>query len=212
MARAQNVLAFTVTEQTLVSLLIILAFILLIVLVLYRKQRKLGELLLQESRTDHLTQISNRRHFFELLDNYVSLAKRHDQSLGFLAIDIDHFKNVNDTYGHTTGDQVLQQVATTLNNNTRAGDCVGRIGGEEFAVLLPMTNNEGSHIFAERIRSQIENLDLSALDKEVSVTISIGVSNFSAELTPTLLYQSADEALYKAKESGRNCVVPALAH
>lgn len=156
--------------------------------------------------TDPLTGINNRRRFDEKLADYVQMGKRTGRGFSILLLDADHFKKVNDNYGHPVGDAVLQQIARLIMQNTRATDFVARYGGEEFVVILPNAPSASEvHTVAEKIRSAIE----SATFPEVSqMTMSIGSSHWQAEETnETDAIQRADEALYNAKASGRNCVV-----
>lgn len=203
---AQQLLGSTVTETTLTLLLTAMAFCLVVVLVLYRRQRTLTGLLLQESRTDHLTHIPNRRHFFEVLETSVAVADRYNQPLCVLALDIDHFKHVNDRYGHGGGDRVLVKVAEALQGQLRRADLVGRLGGEEFGVLLPMTPLPAAQAMAERVRCTIEALDFSKVYPGLVVTCSIGVAEQRQGQDGDDLMLAADQALYRAKDRGRNLV------
>ncbi|QIB64745.1 GGDEF domain-containing protein [Kineobactrum salinum] len=210
-ARALELLGTTVTETSLTLLLALMALLLLIMLVLYRQQRCLSALLRAESRTDHLTDIPNRRHFFEVLETNIAMAGRYRQPLCLLVLDVDYFKSVNDTYGHVAGDQVLVQTSTALQAQLRKSDIVGRLGGEEFGVQLPMTPSPAGVAIAERLRRSIESLDLSAVGPELSITCSVGAAAYSDEQSAEGLFLAADNALYQAKESGRNRVVLAEA-
>lgn len=203
---AQQLLGSTVTETTLTLLLTAMAFCLVVVLVLYRRQRNLTELLMRESRTDYLTHIANRRHFFEVLENSVAVASRYNQPLCVLALDIDHFKRVNDRYGHGGGDRVLVNIAETLQSQLRKADLVGRLGGEEFGVLLPMTTPQAALLIAERLRRTAEALDFSDLYPGLVVTCSIGVAELQPGQQGDDLLLAADQALYRAKAEGRNLV------
>ncbi|MAL95571.1 MAG: hypothetical protein CME40_10885 [Haliea sp.] len=194
------------TETTLTMLLMAMALCLLVVLLLYRRQRKLTELLRQESRTDHLTAIPNRRCFFEVLDNAVAVASRYQQPLSVLAMDIDHFKRVNDRYGHGGGDRVLVRVAGVLRDELRKADLVGRLGGEEFGVLLPMTPLPAAEAIAERLRQTVERLEFGGMYPGLGVTCSIGVAEHRAGDGGDALLLAADQALYQAKSEGRNRV------
>lgn len=207
LAVAQQLLGATVTETTLTVLLAMMAFTLAVVLLLYRRQRLLMALLRQESRTDHLTHIPNRRYFFEVLDSNIAMAARHQQPLCLAVLDVDFFKQVNDTYGHTVGDKVLVSIARSLQSRLRRSDSVGRLGGEEFAIQLPMTTLSAGAIIAERLRQQVAALDFPGLNPPLAVTCSIGVAVFAADMSAEGLYHAADSALYRAKESGRNRIV-----
>lgn len=157
--------------------------------------------------TDGLTGAYTIRYFRTLLDHEYSRSVRYKRNLSLILSDIDHFKNVNDTYGHQIGDLILKETAAVLKNNVRDIDVVGRYGGEEFIIMLPETPKENALILADRLRKKIE--DHVATDqngKEYKVTISMGVSSFSGKETMEELIKLADTALYKAKESGRNRV------
>ncbi len=157
---------------------------------------------------DYLTGVSNRRNFMERAEEELSRAKRYNHPLTFLMMDIDHFKRINDTYGHQTGDTILKKVSMTSIDNLRINDLFGRIGGEEFAALLPETPLSDARLVADRIRKSVEKSTWQIDDKSVSCTVSIGISELNNDLsTLDLLMKRADEALYSAKSSGRNCVV-----
>ncbi|MEQ9462602.1 MAG: GGDEF domain-containing protein [Haliea sp.] len=206
MAVAQQLLGASVTETTLSVMLAMMAFTLVIVLVLYRRQRRLTALLRQESRTDHLTLIPNRRHFFELLESNTAMASRYGQPLCLAVLDVDHFKDVNDTYGHTAGDEVLVAIAAAMQSRLRRSDSVGRLGGEEFGVLLPMTSLQAGAVIIERLRQQVAALQFPGLQPPPLVRCSIGVAEYVADMSAEAFYHEADTALYRAKEAGRNCV------
>lgn len=158
------------------------------------------------NRTDALTQVYNRRCFDEALEKEWHHIQRAPSPLSLLFIDIDHFKSVNDTYGHLVGDQCLRQIAGIISSIAqRHNDTVARYGGEEFAVLLPTTNIAGAQLLAERIRQKVSETPLDDID--VNVTVSIGVSTYLPDkiLSCSQLVDQADKALYKAKEMGRNC-------
>jgi diguanylate cyclase (GGDEF)-like protein len=162
------------------------------------------------SNTDLLTNISNRRHLFEQAGKEIDRSTRFGIPLSFLMLDIDFFKKVNDTYGHQTGDSVLRKVAEILCSTLRTVDVAGRIGGEEFAAILPNTSREGGAIIAERLRSRIEAAVFETVGGRESfhVTISIGGSSVETPPFPNMdyLYFVADKALYISKETGRNRV------
>jgi diguanylate cyclase (GGDEF)-like protein len=158
--------------------------------------------------TDALTGIYNRRYFFTVGDNEMARAQRYGSNLSLIMLDIDHFKKVNDEFGHLVGDQTLVMITQACSNELRKIDILCRYGGEEFVILLPETSRDEAIIAAERIRKSIEEQKLTLDgDREVKVTVSIGVSEFGQE-TGTLkeLIDEADQALYRAKEEGRNCV------
>ncbi|MFL5816840.1 MAG: diguanylate cyclase [Conexibacter sp.] len=154
------------------------------------------------ARTDPLTQLPNRRGFRELLDLELERARRGGAPMTVLAGDLDHFKEVNDRSGHHVGDAVLQQVAALLREGVRQIDVPARIGGEEFAVILPGTDAQGAFAVAERLRCHVRT---AFADATVPITISFGIASHPAHAeTAASLVRTADEALYGAKESGRN--------
>jgi len=164
--------------------------------------------------TDPLTRVNNRRYFDQRLTEELSLARRHRQPLGCMFLDVDHFKKVNDNFGHQAGDQVLQEMAMVINSQLRHSDVLSRYGGEEFVVLLPASNPEECYEIAERIRRTIERHPFRITENEtLSLTLSAGVNGLrqipsgkdNAELAATLV-AGADEAVYLAKQGGRNRV------
>lgn len=165
----------------------------------------------QQNIIDDLTKIANRRHFDEILEKEWSRAKRIRTSLALLMIDIDFFKQYNDTFGHLKGDECLKQIATVLSNNlNRPGDFVARYGGEEFCILIPETDLDGAITFAEKVHSAIIELKIDNPGSEVSkyLTISIGIAAIVPKHDDSymdLIYTS-DKALYKAKADGRNII------
>ncbi|MBI3480016.1 MAG: GGDEF domain-containing protein [Nitrosomonadales bacterium] len=156
--------------------------------------------------TDSLTQVPNRRALIEHAER--SLARRSGLPLVLLMIDIDHFKRINDTYGHPTGDEVLREVARLLVQRLRGHDLLGRYGGEEFCVIAPETNAEGARVLAESLRQAIAAARFATDSGEISVTVSIGYSLCQAKLVRELpeVLSEADAALYIAKQTGRNKV------
>jgi len=157
------------------------------------------------SITDSLTQVSTRRYFLERTAEELRRSMRHKTNLSFLMLDLDHFKEKNDKFGHLVGDVILKQVAAMLSENLREIDIIGRYGGEEFSIVLSGIGREGAMQVAERIRQNIEAAVFKAYDEVVSTTVSIGVSVFPDDgVDVNSLIESADKALYKAKESGRN--------
>jgi diguanylate cyclase (GGDEF)-like protein len=163
------------------------------------------------AQTDVLTGINNRRAFFERADQLLSYCRRHQRPLCVLVMDIDHFKAINDSYGHHGGDMVLRQVGTLLQSSFRAADLRGRIGGEEFAMLLADTPLQAGLDMAEQLRSDINQLVIELPGGQtLRLTASLGVApaKLDSEDLPALL-QRADEAMYRAKASGRNRVLAA---
>lgn len=155
------------------------------------------------STTDQLTGISNRRNLDELLIRTVEQSKRYSRPVSLLMIDIDHFKNVNDTYGHQIGDLTLQCVATILRENIRDSDNIGRFGGEEFMIICPETTQEAAVRLAEKLRSVIDGFSFATLGY---TTVSIGVAQLYSDDTVEQWIKKADDALYHAKQNGRNRV------
>ncbi|HSA30672.1 MAG TPA: GGDEF domain-containing protein [Candidatus Omnitrophota bacterium] len=157
--------------------------------------------------TDSLTQVFTRRYLMERFTEEMNRAKAKNVNLAFLMLDIDHFKNINDQYGHLAGDHVLREVAKVIKEAVREIDIVGRYGGEEFSVILPDTNREGAHYVAERVRSVVEARTIRAYDKNIHVTVSIGSTAFPHDGRKiSELIDKSDWALYRAKKLGRNRV------
>jgi two-component system cell cycle response regulator len=157
---------------------------------------------------DGLTNVFNRRRFNEELDREFQRARRYARPLALVLLDVDHFKRINDAYGHVSGDTVLRALAHAVENLLRPEQLLARVGGEEFVVLCPETARDGAGILAERLRVACETLDVTSRGCRITVTCSFGV----AELEPTMrsseeLYGAADHALYMAKSAGRNRVV-----
>lgn len=170
-----------------------------------RRELKLYFLQIQKlAVTDELTQIPNRRAFLNDAQKALSLSERYDRPFTIALMDIDHFKKVNDTYGHDMGDKILKDVATLITNMTRSTDIFARYGGEEFIICMPETNMEEAKIVTEKIREGIESHNFA---HEQTLTSSIGLSTKSANRNLATLIQEADQAMYKAKKSGRNCVM-----
>ncbi len=169
--------------------------------------------------TDGLTQIFNKRYFVENLEREMSRSLRYDRDLGLVMFDLDHFKDVNDTYGHLTGDAVLKQVAQRIQTIIRRDDIFARYGGEEFAVLTPEVAKEGAMTLAEKIRISVQERPCMFDGVEVNVEVSLGVADLKdyineyhdGEIPPTFdcleMIGLADKRLYEAKNQGRNRVV-----
>jgi two-component system, cell cycle response regulator len=155
---------------------------------------------------DELTGISNRATVMEALRSELSRQVREHRSFGIILVDIDHFKNVNDTYGHLCGDEVLQAVTRRMKECIRPYDTLGRYGGEEFLILASNTDAAGTLALAERIRGMVESKAIATHAGEVSVTVSLGVavSTDAPSGDPQIILRCADKALYRAKELGRN--------
>ncbi len=161
----------------------------------------------QMAITDSVTGLFSRRHFSDLGRSEVERALRYDRSLSVLMVDIDHFKRVNDSFGHNAGDQVLQKVAQVCSQALRATDIVGRWGGEEFVIALPEADREGAALIGERIRRMMAETEMHITHQSLRVTISIGVATLRRSgMSLEALIDAADQALYLAKQSGRNQV------
>jgi diguanylate cyclase (GGDEF)-like protein len=162
---------------------------------------------LQNALTDQLTGAGNRAALDNTLKREIDLSKRHQQPLSVLAIDIDWFKKVNDTYGHQAGDEILKQVVDTIAKPSRCTDQTFRYGGEEFVVLLHNTSPVGAAVIAERIRKAVEEQIVVINGDELKITVSIGAATLKIQDNATTLFSRADQALYEAKGNGRNQVV-----
>ena len=159
------------------------------------------------SITDGLTKLYNSRYFKEMFEMEFERAKRFKKNLSMIILDIDHFKSINDTYGHLQGDSVLKEVGYILKQSVRKVDFVARYGGEEFAVLAIDTDIDNTCILAEKIRKQIEFHRFKAEKNPLKVTVSLGIASISEDVSNYLdLIKRADDSLYKAKEGGRNRV------
>lgn len=158
--------------------------------------------------TDGLTQIANKRALEDFLDKEVARARRYGRNLSVMMMDIDHFKRINDQFGHLTGDMVLREVAATIRQRIRREELFARYGGEEFVIVLPETDISGALEFAETVRGMVEARLMTFEGLHIRITVSIGVAQFdpSSHATPEDLIKSADQNLYVAKNRGRNCV------
>jgi diguanylate cyclase (GGDEF)-like protein len=171
---------------------------------LRKKNKELHEL----SITDSLTGLYNRKHLMETLDNEVARSKRHKHDFAVLVIDIDHFKEYNDTYGHLAGDEVLSRLGSVFKKSVRSCDYVARYGGEEFILVLPEIGPEDGVKAAERIRKKVVKENFAGDGEPREVTVSVGVASYPKDGDdPQAIIRHADAALYKSKESGRNRVV-----
>ncbi len=154
---------------------------------------------------DVLTNIYNRRYFMELFEKEINRYNRYGNTFSVMILDIDHFKSINDVYGHDIGDKVLQAFTESGKEVIRNIDVFGRVGGEEFAVLLPVTDLPSALIAAERFRTKIEQTKIPVHDEEISITVSIGIASVTQKKPDKeILLKQADEALYVAKKNGRN--------
>ncbi|MEP0354168.1 diguanylate cyclase [Paraglaciecola sp.] len=196
--------------QQIVSVIILLT-LLLEALFIFRpmvnKVRGFADNLQQEANYDHLTGLLNRRSFTILIDQALALSKRHHYELGVLSFDIDHFKSINDTYGHDVGDKVIKHISSILKSHTRASDCAARFGGEEFVILLPQTKQEDCFNLANKIRETIEKTPLTLNGLIIEITASGGVSGYRKDDNNAGdMLKRADEGMYQAKSEGRNQV------
>ncbi len=190
-------------DYTILSLIIII--VLLIITSLYLRNRTLKTI----SETDSLTLIANRRKIDSFLDIEIERSQRNQIPVSIIMVDIDFFKQVNDNYGHRTGDKVLKIVANILKSNIRKYDLVGRWGGEEFILICPDSNLNQALFLARKIKHLIENTKIKAL-KNNNITISCGVAQYKTNDSISRFISKADEQLYKAKENGRNCIYPKI--
>ena len=156
---------------------------------------------------DGLTEVANRRRLEEFLDRELAGAQRHGRALSVAVIDADHFKTVNDKYGHIAGDFVLRKLASVIQSIIRRDELLARYGGEEFVVVMPSTTLEQGATLGEKIRSLIESTDFEFENRKIPVTVSVGVATLQESVKSVDSFiHSADEALYKAKDQGRNQV------
>lgn len=161
---------------------------------------------LRAAHLDPLTGTHNRASFDSNLLREVELARRHGTALSMIVIDIDLFKSINDTYGHSVGDDVIKNLTRVIGKVIRKSDMLFRFGGEEFVVLLSNTQRDGALLLAERIRRGVEQTLVRTQQRDIPVTVSLGVATLGAGDTAQGLFDKADKALYTAKSEGRNCV------
>lgn len=166
---------------------------------------KANEKLARLSQTDALTQLNNRHRWNTLIESEFKRVKRYEQVSTLMMLDIDHFKRVNDTYGHVAGDKVIAEVAKVIRDSVRETDFSARYGGEEFSICLTNTSTDNAIILAERLRKAIENIAIIDDGNLIKITISIGMAQFNENNdTVGSWTKNADTALYKSKENGRN--------
>jgi two-component system, cell cycle response regulator len=170
------------------------------------RTKHLQDLLIEHASIDPLTGLPNRRALLERLHREWARIERHGGRLSFIMADIDHFKQVNDTYGHHIGDQLLQEVARAIARQCRETDLPARYGGEEFAVVVPHETGDGAVRLAERCRQEVANIRLPVTSGAVAATVSFGVAEATNLSSPEALVKQADAALYRAKKAGRNQV------
>lgn len=173
----------------------------------FERMREYNRKLHAMATRDPLTGLFNARAYYEFCDRMIRLAERNKTPYAVLFVDLDHFKSINDVYGHAAGDVVLKSVAQDLSRNIRKSDAVGRIGGEEFSIFLPNTETSGAMQIAETIRKSIENLKPETAAQPLKITASIGVArNQHSEQSMQEIQRQADQAMYQAKKNGRNRV------
>ncbi len=169
--------------------------------------RKALKVARKEANIDFLTGIPNRRRFIRALEDFLKDYKEKNYPFSFVMLDIDNFKSINDTYGHLIGDEVLKEIATVLKFYLRANTIVGRLGGEEFGIILPGISKDDAKNIAERLRKIIENRKIHINDETIKITASFGVTQAKKDDTVESLIERADKALYEAKKTGKNKVV-----
>lgn len=171
------------------------------------EQKNIEQKLEVLSKTDPLTGLLNRRSFEEALENELSRYKRNAEVYSLVMFDIDNFKKINDKYGHSAGDLVIQDIAKSCQSILRLHDKAARVGGEEFCVLLPATTKKVACAVAEKLKDTVSNLTIATSDGEINVTISLGVAQVEeSDSEHTIICKRADEKMYRAKNTGRNRV------
>ena len=174
-----------------------------------RELKDANEQLREMAFRDGLTGLYNHRYFQDLMDSELSRSKRYNKSFSLMILDLDHFKKINDEYGHPVGDVVLKEVSKAIENTIRDSDFAARYGGEEFAVLLPETELRGAAILAERLRKAIEQLEIDTNGCRIDVTVSVGVTCYHPsidKIEKSEIFTQADNALYNSKNKGRNMI------
>lgn len=171
------------------------------------EQYRLEQELVRQASTDPLTNAANRRHFLDLAEKEITRAQRYQHPLSVLQLDVDYFKRINDLYGHATGDHVLRRLVSTCRSALRESDIIGRLGGEEFAILLPNTHENQAAEVAERLRAGLAELRIATHDDVLHFSVSLGVAECRPYETIDQALNRADQALYRAKHLGRNRIV-----
>ena len=171
------------------------------------RRKELEDELRQLANTDALTGAANRRHFLEICDKELQRARRYGRPMALLMMDIDHFKRINDSHGHAFGDEVLKRLVETCQADLRGHDVLGRLGGEEFAVVMPECTLEAAESVAERLRRTLAAVAVPTAGGSVDFTVSIGVVDWAPERSLEATLERADKAMYAAKSAGRNRVV-----
>lgn len=206
MIESNDEIALEMTRKTTIGNLalglFVTSFVLLIVLLTVNRYQTSLEML---TSTDELTKLNNRRYFMELAEREITSAKRYGKPLSMFQIDVDFFKTINDKYGHDIGDVVLRGLARTLIKSVREVDLIGRLGGEEFSVLLPQTDTKEALHVAERIRQAVEDQEYKTPGGTIKTSISIGIATATgAGIELADILKRADQAMYRAKDAGRN--------
>jgi len=162
--------------------------------------------LYQMATLDRKTRLYNHGYFQNRLVEEIERAERYNTELALIMLDLDHFKNINDTYGHMIGDEVLIKIAKTIQEQVRSFDIPSRFGGEEFCIILPETDTKNAELVSERLRKRVEELSFKTVKGPFSITVSIGISHFAHKkhITEDMFIEQADKALYFAKQNGRN--------
>ena len=173
---------------------------------LIERHERLSEKIKRLSEEDYLTKLSNRRKIHEIIEKEIHRSKRYNSSFAIILLDIDNFKNTNDSFGHNTGDQVLVRISDIINDTIRESDVASRWGGEEFLVFCPHTNVDGAFALAEKLRANIERAEFEDVGYK---TASFGVTQVEHGDTVQSMISRADEALYSAKNAGKNRVLAA---
>lgn len=195
--------AFTYLMAIIFNILIAFSYVLML-------SERLNTQLQNMADTDVLTGLLSRRAFIDRMKRILSRAQQNNTALSFLVLDIDNFKNINDSYGHFTGDALLKKYAEVMKDCFRAEDIIGRLGGEEFAIAISNIDNAAAVKVAERLRSEIEKVSILCNDAPVSTTISIGIADLHQNVNGyETLFREADAALYQAKNMGRNRIITA---
>lgn len=173
---------------------------------IHREQlQQANEQLQHINRTDGLTGLLNRKAWEQSLRQEFKRYQRYHRASSLIMLDIDHFKDINDTYGHPAGDEVIRRTAAALVSSLRDSDVAGRYGGEEFAVILVDTDATGAEIVAERLRTSVEASSVAYEEHVINYTISLGIAELTPKITdPTMWIDTADRGLYNAKRAGRN--------
>jgi len=199
----------SVMTQIIIALGALVLVVILGLLVAIEKILGQQSALEQLSVTDELTGLENRRAAMAKARHTLALGRRSGASISLAIIDIDHFKRINDQYGHPFGDKVLQQLARTLKQLVRESDVAARIGGEEFCLLMPDTNSQGAYELCERLHQGIDNMVVLHNEDIIRLTVSLGLTTTHGQedYDFDVLYARADEALYRAKAGGRDRVV-----